>query len=424
MPATTTNRKREEEPPDAGEPQQNTSQQNTSQRDTPQRDTPHPDTHQRDADHDDAPRDDGRAASEKDRKTPERDGGKPAPPAKPPFYKRPLLMMGIVCGVMVVAIVAVVLWLYLRQYQSTDDAFIQGHVTPISPKVAALVSEVKVDDNNYVHTGQVLVQLDDRDFKNALKTSVANEAAMLGELTQAKSNLEVANAGVEEAQAELTVAQVNFENADRNFKRYQALDARATSREQLDNVSAEERGNAAQVKQAQAKVAQMQAQVAAAASQIQIAQGNYDRAVSDRQQAELNLSYCTIVSPQDGYITRKSVEPGSYVTVGQSLFSTVPKDVWIIANFKETQLDLMRPGQPVEVHVDAYPDKTFHGKVDSIQAGTGAQFSLLPPENATGNYVKVVQRVPVKIVFDPGETDDPNHILGVGLSVEPSVKVR
>jgi membrane fusion protein (multidrug efflux system) len=345
-------------------------------------------------------------------------------PKKPPFYKRPVLMTVLIVVALVLVIGGTLYWLHAWQYEGTDDAFIQAHVTPISPKVAALVDEVDVDDNNFVRQGQVLVKLDPRDYQSALNQARANEASMRGQLSQANSNLEVSKASVAEAQAELTVAQVNFQNADLNYKRYQALDSRATSKQQLDNVEAEERGNAAQVKQASAKVQQMQAQVDAAQSQIQIAQANVDKAVADRQQAELNLSYCTIVSPQDGYITRKSVEPGSYVQVGQVLFSTVPKNVWVVANFKETQLDEMRPGQPVEIHVDAYPDKTFYGKVDSIEAGTGSEFSLLPPENATGNYVKVVQRVPVKIVFDSGETQDPNHILGVGLSVEPDVKIR
>ncbi len=341
-----------------------------------------------------------------------------------PFYKRPVLMTGLAAALIVLAVAGIIFWLHARQYEGTDDAFVQAHVTPISPKVAALIQAVNIDDNNYVHARQLLVQLDPRDFQSALNQARANESAMRGQLAQARSNLLVSNAAVLAAQAEVIVAQVNFENADRNFKRYQALDARATSRQQLDNVTAEERGNQAQVEQARAKLAQAQAQVATAQSQIEVAQGNLDKATADRQQAELNLSYCTITAPQDGYITQKSVEPGSYASVGQVLFSIVPRSVWVIANFKETQIDLMRPGQPVSIHVDAYPDQTFHGKVDSIQAGSGAQFSLLPPENATGNYVKVVQRVPVKIVLDPGETDDPTHILGVGLSVEPSVKVR
>jgi membrane fusion protein, multidrug efflux system len=367
---------------------------------------------------------DGDKSEPQDKSDDSKSGEQKKAPKKPPFYKRPVLMTVLILVALVLLIGGTLYWLHARQFEGTDDAFIQAHVTPISPKVAALVNEVEVDDNYFVHQGQVLVKLDPRDYQSALNQARANEASMRGLLAQAVSNVEVSKASVAEAQAELTVAQANFENADLNYKRYQALDARATSKQQLDNVTAEERGNAAQVTQAQAKVQQTQAEVDAAQSQIQIAQANVDKAIADREQAELNLSYCTIISPQDGYITRKSVEPGSYVQIGQVLFSTVPKTVWIIANFKETQLDEMHPGQPVDIHVDAYPDKTFYGKVDSIEAGTGAQFSLLPPENATGNYVKVVQRVPVKIVFDPGETEEPNHILGVGLSVEPAVKVK
>ena len=359
-----------------------------------------------------------------DKKEPDKKDPDKKEPQKPPFYKRPVLMAVLIIVVLALLVVGTLYWLHARQYEGTDDAFIEAHVTAIGPKVAALVQQVNVDDNNYVHQGQVLVQLDARDYQAALKQAKANQASMEGQLAAAKSQVEVDQANVLEAQAEQTVAEVNFENADRNYKRFAALDPRATSKQQLDNVDSEERGNAAQVTQAKAKVSQMQAQVVSAQSQIEVAQANVDKAIADEQQAELNLSYCTIVSPQDGYITKKNVEPGMYVSVGQALFSTVPKNVWVIANFKETQLAEMRPGQPVDIRVDAYPNKTFHGKVDSIEAGSGASFSLLPPENATGNYVKVVQRVPVKIVIDEGETQDQNFILGVGLSVEPEVKIK
>ena len=140
------------------------------------------------------------------------------------------------------------------------------------------------------------------------------------------------------------------------------------------------------------------------------------------EQAELNLSYTKIYAPEDGTVTKKAVEEGTFVQVGQALMAIVPDEVWVIANFKETQLDAIRPGQPVDIKVDAYPSKTFKGHVDSIQTGTGARFSMMPPENATGNYVKVVQRVPVKIVFD--EQPDPQHPIGPGMSVEPEVRVK
>jgi membrane fusion protein (multidrug efflux system) len=178
---------------------------------------------------------------------------------------------------------------------------------------------------------------------------------------------------------------------------------------------AQERARLASAQAAPDQMAQSRAQADQLAAQI----GQYEAAV---HQAELDLSYTRLYAPESGRVTRKSVEPGAYVQVGQTLFSIVPDRVWVVANFKETQLRHMRAGQPATVRVDAYPDRIFHGHVDSIQAGSGARFSLLPPENATGNYVKVVQRVPVKIVID--ETADPQRVLGPGMSVVPDVRVR
>jgi membrane fusion protein (multidrug efflux system) len=180
-----------------------------------------------------------------------------------------------------------------------------------------------------------------------------------------------------------------------------------------------------QLGEAKARLASARAapsQVAFSRSQVETSAAEVGQAQAAVRQAELNLSYTKIFAPQAGRITRKSVEPGNYVQVGQTLFSIVPDQLWVVANFKETQLRYMRPGQPATIKVDAYPDQVFKGHVDSVQAGSGAAFSLLPPENATGNYVKIVQRVPVKIVFD--HPPDPTHPLGPGMSVEPEVKVR
>ena len=196
------------------------------------------------------------------------------------------------------------------------------------------------------------------------------------------------------------------------------------SQQQLDNASAAQKTAAAQVAQANARLTAAEASAADAQAAIKTSHASADRAAADLQQAKINLGYCTIAAPEDGMITKKNVEPGMYVDKAQPLFSIVPNNVWVTANYKETQLDLIRVGQPVTIKVDAYTDREFHGKVDSIQNGSGARFSLLPPENATGNYVKVVQRVPVKIVFDSGETEDKDHVLGPGMSVFPEIKVR
>jgi membrane fusion protein (multidrug efflux system) len=192
----------------------------------------------------------------------------------------------------------------------------------------------------------------------------------------------------------------------------------------MDNATAAQKSTAAQVREARAKVKAAQAQADDAVIAVESAKGNVTTAQGALEQARNNVDYCTITADSDGLITRKDVEPGMYVQVGQQLFSLVPTDVWVTANFKETQLDRIQPGQAVTIAVDAFAGRKITGKVQSIQNGTGARFSLLPPENATGNYVKVVQRVPVKIVLDPGQNDDPTHLLSPGMSVEPKVKVR
>jgi membrane fusion protein (multidrug efflux system) len=256
---------------------------------------------------------------------------------------------------------------YARTHESTDDAFIEGHVVAISPKVASNVARVLIDDNSRVKAGDLLVELDPRDFE--------------ARLAQARGNLA---AGEAEAIRARTDAQ-----------RFERLVGQGfVSRQDRDNAIAKDRVAAGQVEQLKAAA----------------------------RQAELDLSYTKIYAPEPGRITRKSVEPGGYAQVGQTIFSIVPERVWVTANYKETQLRYMRPGQPATIKVDAYPDRRFRGHVDSIQAGAGARFSLLPPENATGNYVKVVQRVPVKILIEEGP--DPAHVLGPGMSVVPTVKVR
>jgi membrane fusion protein, multidrug efflux system len=322
------------------------------------------------------------------------------------------------------ALLAVRWWLDARQYESTDDAFIDGDIIPISPQVAARVVSVAVVDNQHVRKGDLLVALDPTDYQVTLDQKQAVELSMRGKVTQAKTELAVAEANVGQAEAELNVAKTNALNMQQTYDRMAGLDPQARSQQQMDNATADQRTSAATVQQGQAKVVAAQAQVADATSAVATAQADVLKAAADTHQAEIQLSYCTIDAPCDGTITRKSVEPGMYLSVGQPLFSIVPSDVWVTANFKETQLDLMRPGQEVSLYVDAYPEKVYHGRVESIQRGTGSRFSLLPAENATGNFVKVVQRVPVKIVFDSAELAETDQPMAPGMSVVPSVKVR
>lgn len=284
-----------------------------------------------------------------------------------PWYRRPLGLSLILIAALTGIIFGVRYYLHARAYESTDDAFIQAHVVQVSPKVASHVAVVHIDDNQHVQRGDLLVELDPRDYQ--------------ARLAQARANL--------------TAGKVEVMRAQLEAGRVRALiSEQAVSRQDVDNVVARERTALAKVEQLEAAV----------------------------RQRQLEFSYTKIFAPETGRITRKHVEPGAYVQVGQTLFSIVPDLVWVIANYKETQLAKMRPGQPALIHVDAFPNKVFHGHVDSIQAGSGAAFSLLPPENATGNYVKVVQRVPVKIVID--EPPDGEHVLGPGMSVVPEVDIR
>jgi membrane fusion protein (multidrug efflux system) len=342
--------------------------------------------------------------------------------ARPFYQKTPFKIFFAILAVLAVA--GTFYWLHIRNFEDTDDAFIDGHVIPISPQVSALVSAVHVNDNQFVHKGDLLVELDSTDFKVALSQAQGAEAAAKGKLQQAQSAVPAAKSAVVDAEAQLAAAQVELDNAAAHLHRWDTVDQRARSQQQLDDASAAQKTAAAEVDEAKARVASAQTQIASAEASVVAAQGDYEKAEADTSRAKINLGYCTIVAPQDARITNKNVDAGKYVTPSSDLFALVPADVWVVANFKETQLDLMRPGQSVTIHVDAYPDHDFHGKVQSIQAGTGSRFSVIPAENATGNFVKVVQRVPVKITFDGDVNTEEGILLSPGMSVEPVVRVR
>jgi membrane fusion protein, multidrug efflux system len=393
--------------------------------------------------------------------------------AKPRGRSRRLWLLGLGALALIALIVVGVRYLiYAMAHESTDDAFIDVHYVPISPKVANYVAKVHVNDNQHVQKGDLLLELDPRDFEAALAQARANLAAAIAqhraaqlnvEVTQATTggNLQQADFGVraaerqiEQARSQLAQAQAKVAAAEAEATRarldvgryeelvpYGAVTQQERDQAQATNATAQANLDAARkAEQAAADTLRLtQAQHGEAVGRLNNAkaapnQVAYSRAQADAaaahiaqleaavRQAELNLSYTKITAPESGKITRKNIEPGAYVQVGQTVFSIVPDRVWVTANFKETQLRYMRAGQPVTVYVDAYPNRPFKGHVDSIQSGSGAAFSLLPPENATGNYVKVVQRVPVKILID--EPPDPNYVLGPGMSVVPVVKVR
>ncbi|HEV2177350.1 MAG TPA: HlyD family secretion protein [Terriglobia bacterium] len=378
----------------------------------------------------------------------------------------------IVAAVIAAVAVSVLVWRHYAGWESTDDAVIDGHIYPISARVGGHVLKVTADNNQYVEAGTVLVELDPKDYQVAVDRAAADlanaEAAAQGaqvgvpitsvstssQLSVAGADVESAQAGVISAEKEFAAAQAKVQEAEANnakaqadLKRYaQLIGKQEISRQQYDQAVAAAESAAATVAAMQAsaaaaqsqeaeargKLAQTQAQlrssqtgpqqVAVTRSRAEAADAMVKTAQAALEQAQLNLRYTTIVAPVSGIVGKKSVEAGQNVQAGEDLMAVVPlNDTWVTANFKETQLKQMRPGQPVKIHVDAY-GRDYTGRVLNLAAATGAEYSLLPPENATGNYVKVVQRVPVKIVFDEGQ--DPDHLLRVGMSVEPSVRVN
>jgi membrane fusion protein (multidrug efflux system) len=312
--------------------------------------------------------------------------------------------------VIIGAIVGLIVWFFSRNYQTTDDAFIDGHIIQVSPRVSAEVLSVHFEDNQEVDKGELLVELDPRDFQVAVEKARA-------QLSQAQAQQAQAEAQLTQAQAQLSEQSAQFDIAGINFHRDSSLyqqDLRAIAKQDVDTTRAS-------LAAARGTVDAARANVGAAESEIGSAQAAVTVALAAVDNALLQLSYTRITAAEPGRITRKTVEPGNYVTAGQTLFSIVQHDVWVTANFKETQLTRMRRGQPVRVHVDAFPARDLKAHVDSFQLGSGSRFSLLPAENATGNYVKVIQRIPVKIVFD--EPLDVLSHLAPGMSVEPRVDV-
>ena len=342
-----------------------------------------------------------------------------APPKKP-FWQRPVLLTVMISVTLVIVVGSLVAWLILRHYEETDDAYVDGHIIHVAPRVAGRVLSLNVNDNQAVDKDTVVINIDPADFQVALERAQAAEQQAEAQLLQSQANLLVAQASAEQAEADVTVAQANAINAESTYQRYQRLPGPARSQQEVDQATADQRGTAATVIAQQKRAASMQAQVEAAKTNVGAAQAAIDAEKAAVAQAELNLKYCNVTAGQAGYITRRTVEAGNYVQVGQEMLDVVPRDVWCTANFKETQLTDIKPGQPVWITVDAFPQHEYQGKVDSLQAGSGEVFSVLPPENATGNFVKIVQRVPVKVLF----TDELDHNLAPGMSCEASVRVR
>jgi membrane fusion protein (multidrug efflux system) len=350
------------------------------------------------------------------------DGG--AQPKKKPFRrKRVLIGGGLVLAVAVIA--GFVWWLHARNFEVTDDAYIDGDIVYVAPQIAGRVVRVWVTDNQLVGPGQPLVDIDPADPKARVEQAKAQAAQAEAQIGQAQAQIRVNQATLQQAQANIAANAAQAADAAKNLARYQQvrrLNPTAVSQQQLDQALATAQNTAAQTEAARKQAAAARNQIELAQAQIHQSEAQLAAAKAQIDQAQINLGYTRIYADVAGHVTHRTVTLGNFVQPGQQLLAITPLNLWVTANYKETQLDLMRVGQPVSIRIDAYPGRSFRGHVDSFSHGAGQAFALLPPQNATGNFVKVVQRVPVKIVFDDRTAF--NRPLGPGMSVVPRVKVR
>ena len=313
-------------------------------------------------------------------------------------------------------------WDYASHFESTDDAFIAARLFTIAPKVPGYLTAVPVTDNEHVVAGQVIARIDDRDYRNALAEAQAQVAAARANIENIDAQIVVQQAQIHANQAQVDQAQASLVFAQQQAKRYQELAATALAGtvQNAQRYTSELRQQQAAVESAQATLALAQRQIEALKAQRASAVANLGLRKAQRDQAQLDLSHTIVTADQPGRVVRLSAAVGEFTQPGTNLSMFVPDDIWVWANFKESQLDHMRPRQKVTLEIDAYPERVIRAHVDSVQPGSGTAFSLLPVENATGNYVKIVQRVPVKIVMDDPPTD---VALGPGMSVDPTVRV-
>ncbi len=344
-----------------------------------------------------------------------------------PKSKLPLIILAVVVVIAIIA--ALVYWLMHRGLVSTDDAYTEGRAIAIAAKVSGYVVELNVNDNTVVKAGDLLMKIDPRDYITARDQAQANLELAEAQLTSAQVDLEIARvrapANLEQAQAQLAQAEANQQQAEQDYRRQRSVDQRATTQTNVDQATAQMKSATAAVKNAKAQVdvaALVQQNIESAEATVLQREAQVQQGKANLEQAELNLSYTELRAPQDGRITKRNVEKGTYLQPGQQILYVVTPEIWVTANFKENQLTDIRPGQKVTIDVDSFPDMELHGHVDSIQDGSGARFSAFPAENATGNFVKIVRRVPVKIVIDDGLGD--RRGLPLGISVEPTVNTR
>ena len=356
-----------------------------------------------------------------------KDNGKDSGDSGKPKSKKPLIILAVV--VVILLIGAFLWWFATRNQVTTDDAYTDGNAITIAPQVSGYTVVLAINDNVYVHKGDLLVVIDKREYQAQVDAAQAQLGLAQAQLNAAQVALDIARvqypAQYVQAKAQTSSAEANLKQAQAAYVRQHAVDQRATSQQNIDTADAQQQTARANVQQAHAQqqtASLVPQQIRQTEATVEERRQQVQQAEAQLEQARLNLSYCEVRAPSDGWVTRRNVQYGSFLQAGVSLFSIVTPDVWVTANFKESQLERMRPGDKVDVEVDAYPKLKLHGHIDSVQLGSGSVFSAFPAENATGNFVKIVQRVPVKIVIDDGMPRD--QPLGLGLSVSPKVYLK
>ncbi len=353
------------------------------------------------------------------------------PPAEPPRSRgrRPLLLILLALAVLAAASGGGWYWYATRDQETTDDAYTDGNAVMVASQVSGQVVELAVNDNQHVMPGQVLIRIDPRPFLAVRDQARGQMEAAQGQLAAAGAALDLARkvypARLAVAQAQRDAAAAVLFRAQSDLRRQQMLPRVATTQQAIDQAIAAQRQAAAELAQAEAEVREAEPvpqNIAQAEAQVKQLLGMVAQARAQLDQAEINLGWTTVTAAQEGWVTKRNVDKGNYVATGAAIMTLVTPQVWITANFKETQLARMRPGQQVDISVDAYPGLKLRGHLDSVQLGSGSRFSAFPAENATGNFVKIVQRVPVKIVIDSGL--DPNLPLPLGISVAPTVMLK
>ena len=359
------------------------------------------------------PREPGRAADTQ----PDRRQGRP-------WFRRRGVIIGGAVVLAVVVVLGALWWWHEAGVETTDDAFLEAHIVDVSPQISGQVTQVLVEDNQFVHAGQPLVRIDTAQYRLALMQALAAQQQAQTALGQATSGVAVAQAALAQAKADAASTAATAVRARQDLNRYQKLRAvspEALARTSLDEAVANARSAVAEQRAAQQRVQSARAQIDSAQAAVAGARARIATAEAGIGQARLNLGYSTVVAPVAGHVANRTVAVGTYVTPGQQMMAIVPLYLWVRANFKENMIAKLEPGQSVVIHIDACPQADARGHVVSIQRGAGEAFALLPPENATGNYIKVVQRVPVRIELD---TVPAGCVLGPGMSVEPTVRVR